>query len=125
MTAICKVCGQVVTGVRLATVEKFATTDGEITERDVQQFDALGAAFNQHIALHHPKHATELAAVANLSTKVYAMRQALSSAEKFEALRTVWSDAIKLAIFGAPIQAAAEGAPSPDCSSSMSPPSGS
>jgi hypothetical protein len=41
-----------------------------------------------------------------LSMKAYAMRQAQSSELHFEILRGAWADTIRLAIFGAPVQAA-------------------
>lgn len=127
MIAACALCGQLVTGRSVAGLVKFAVTDEDAqVQRDLQEFDALGAAFAQHVVLHHPKQAAELAAVANLTSKVYAMRQARSSDAKFEPLRGAWAETIKLAVFG--VQAAAEPgtfSPSPSPSPSSSPPSGS
>jgi len=130
MIASCRLCGQLVTGRNITTL-KFAgarlAPEDERTEHELQEFDALGMAFTQHIVLHHKKEATELAAVANLTSKVYAMRQAQYSDEaKFETLRVVWAETIRLAIFGNCLACArhATGAPSPS-SSSSSPPSGS
>jgi hypothetical protein len=139
MIASCRLCGQLVTG-RNITSLKFAgarpAPEDERTEGELQEFDFLGMAFTQHIVLHHKKEATELAAVANLTSKVYAMRQAQYSDEaKFETLRVVWAETIRLAIFGnclacarhaADLPGEKTGAPSPSSSSpSSSPPSGS
>lgn len=133
MIAACRMCGQLVTGYTVdARVKSRITGEDAQVQLDLQEFDALGTAFNHHIVMHHPQEATELAAVCNLTSKVYAMRQAQSSDEKFDALRGAWSETIKLAVFGPPCQAAADlpgspigAAPSPSSSSSSSPPSGS
>ena len=128
MMAACKLCGQLVTGRALQrTYVRFNMTDEDAkTGEQLQEFDAMGSAFVQHIGMRHPEQAQELAAVSNLSMKVYAMRQAQSSEQDFEPLRGAWETTIRLAIFGNPAQTLAEApASGVSSSSSSSVPSGS
>ena len=123
MIAVCKICGELVTGLRMPVLSVQFSVDIP-TQQALQEFDTLGQAFVQHIGLRHPKHAQELVAVSNLSMKVFAMRQAQSSEEIFDGLRQAWRDTIRQAVFDEPVQAADAARPSTGgASSSPSSPS--
>jgi hypothetical protein len=130
----CSLCGQLLTGKikgpRILMGLPGQTDEDAKTQAELQEFDMLAQQMLLHVMERHPMEAQELAAVANLSSKVYAMRLARSSEQNFALLRTIWSETIKDALFRPwievePQEAAASGDVSPSSSSSSSPGSGS
>jgi hypothetical protein len=134
MTGSCGLCGAILTakldpaliviGAGRPQGNGVPISDEEITrERELQEFDSLAQNMLKHMSESHPAHAQELVYVANLCTKVYAVRNLRSSERNYFVLRSVWRDTIRNAIFE-PIQdheATADGG----ASSSAETPSGS
>jgi len=105
----CALCGQLIAGrpTELRILNGPLGTDPaeEARQIELQEFDALAAETLKHIAARHPAESQELTAVANLSSKVYAMRNCSSSDENFFLLRSIWADTICRAVFARfPIQ---------------------
>lgn len=123
MIGSCTICGELITGgePRVMIVGGGVTEEDEKRQMELQEFDLLGAAMLKHLNLRHREQAAELAAVANLSSKVYAMRNCRSSQVNFVLLRAIWRDTIQRAIFREGVHEAAATGPGASGESSASP----
>lgn len=117
MTASCQLCGQIIRAeVTHGRYDAIVTSEEQRVlieaARQVREFDLLAGFMANHISLlHREPQALEMAAVANLAAKVYAMTHAESATTPgFEKLRESWRTTILAQLSGVDFQATGGGA---------------
>lgn len=110
MTCVCVLCGQLIHEGSTFHLSRGIGSLEEKAEQDARKFDLLAATLTAHMQKFHSEQSQQITAASWLASKVYAMRFASSSDEKFDTLKAAWQHAILAVLAPETIRAAAQDA---------------